>query len=154
MIVIADTSPLNYLILIDEIELLPKLFGTVIVPQAVLTEMQAEGSPQAVKDWFASNPSWINIESASVIDNTIMLGAGECEAISLAREKSADLVLIDDRKARLAAISRGLNVAGTITILESAAKRNLVDLATAFKELAQTNFRIAPRLLQEILDRQ
>jgi predicted nucleic acid-binding protein len=61
--------------------------------------------------------------------------------------------LINDRKARKAAIERGLNVAGTINILESASKRGLVILAEAFKKLEQTNFRIAPGFLAEILKR-
>lgn len=153
MIVIADTSPLNYLVLIDEIEIIPKLFGTVVVPSAVWDELQDAGSPLEVKKWVASNPAWVNVQSASVIDPTILLGAGETEAISLAKEQNADLVLIDDRKARRTAQERGLNVAGTINVPESAAKRKLVDIAVAFDKLQQTNFRVAPRLIQEILNR-
>jgi predicted nucleic acid-binding protein len=153
MIIVSDTSPINYLVLIREIELLPKLFGEVVIPQAVLDELKQEGTPEAVKNWIASNPQWLEIQNAKAIDQTITLGAGEREAISLAVELNADLVLIDDRKARKAAIERGLNVAGTINILESASKRGLVILAEAFKKLEQTNFRIAPSLLAEILKR-
>lgn len=154
MIIIADTSPINYLVLIDEIQVLPKLFGQIVVPQAVWTELHAEGSPPEVKAWIASNPPWVKIEAATLIDQTIMLGAGECEAISLAKEVSADLVLIDDRKARQAALDRGIKVAGTINVLENGAQRGLLDLSVAFSKLQQTNFRVAPKLLQEILDRQ
>ncbi len=71
----------------------------------------------------------------------------------LINEINADLILIDDRKARRIAIERGLNVAGTINILESASKRNLIDIEKAFKDLEQTNFRIAPKILKKILDR-
>ncbi len=153
MIIISDTSPINYLILINEINLLPQLFDKIIIPQAVWNELQDSGSPQDVKDWVFSNPGWIKIKSASTLDHTILLGAGEVEAISLAREINADLILIDDRKARRIAIERGLNVAGTINILESASKRNLIDIKKAFKDLEQTNFRIAPKILKKILDR-
>ncbi|NOT49461.1 MAG: DUF3368 domain-containing protein [Acidobacteria bacterium] len=153
MIVIADTSPLNYLILIGEIEILPKLFGKVLVPKAVWKELSALNSPDAVKDWIVAKPTWIDIHSPTLIDETISLGSGETEAISLAHELQADLVLIDDRKARIAAIDRGLNVAGTINILESAARRGMVDLRIAFADLQKTNFRIAPPLLAEILNR-
>jgi predicted nucleic acid-binding protein len=153
MIIVSDTSPINYLVLIREIELLPKLFGEVVIPQAVLDELKQEGTPEAVKNWIASNPQWLEIQNAKAIDQTITLGAGEREAISLAVELNADLVLINDRKARKAAIERGLNVAGTINILESASKRGLVILAEAFKKLEQTNFRIAPGFLAEILKR-
>ncbi len=153
MIIVSDTSPINYLVLIREIELLPKLFGKVVIPQAVLDELQQTGTPEVVKDWIDLRLQWLEIQNAKAIDQTINLGAGEREAISLALELNADLVLIDDRKARRAAMTRGLNVAGTINILESAAKRGLVNLSQAFQKLEQTNFRIAPDLLTEILKR-
>ena len=153
MIVVSDTSPINYLVLIGEIELLPQLFGQVIIPQAVLVELQKQGTPKTVKDWVNNYPDWLKVQKAAKIDQTITLGAGEREAISLAKEINADLVLIDDRKARKAAIERGLNVAGTINILESASKRGLVDLSKAFQKLQQTNFRVASDLLAEILNR-
>lgn len=153
MIIVSDTSPINYLVLIREIELLPKLFGKVVIPQAVLDELQQTGTPEAVKDWIDLRLQWLEIQNAKATDQTITLGAGEREAISLALELNADLVLIDDRKARKAAMTRGLNVAGTINILESAAKRGLVNLSQAFQKLEQTNFRIAPDLLTEILKR-
>ncbi|MGI9035373.1 MAG: DUF3368 domain-containing protein [Pyrinomonadaceae bacterium] len=153
MIIVSDTSPINYLILIREIELLPKLFGQVIIPQAVSNELQQTGTPAAVRDWIALRPQWLEIQNAKIIDHTMTLGAGEREAISLAVELNADLVLVDDRKARKTAIERGLNVAGIINILESASKRSLVNLAETFQKIRQTNFRIAPDLLKEILQR-
>lgn len=151
MIVVADTSPLNYLVLIDAIKILPDLFGQVIVPEAVWTELAADGSPEQVKVWTRTRPGWIEIESPMVLDTTIKLGDGEVEAISLAKEVGADLVLVDDRKARLAAMERGLVIAGTINVLESAAKRGMIDLEQSFHKLQQTNFRIARPLLDEIL---
>lgn len=153
MIVVSDTSPINYLVLIGEIELLFHLFGKVIIPKAVLDESRKQGTPETVKDWANHYPDWLKIQNAAQIDRTINLGAGERETISLAKEINADLVLIDDRKARKAAIERGLNVAGTINILESASKSGLVDLPTVFQKLQQTNFRIAPVLIVKILKR-
>jgi predicted nucleic acid-binding protein len=154
MIVISDTSPINYLVLIGEIELLPTLFGTIIFPQAVLSELQRVEAPPEVRTWLATNPTWLELRTASVIDTTISLGAGECEAISLAKEINADLVLIDDRKARLAAIERGLSVAGTLNILELASIKNLIELTGAFDKLQQTNFRVSQALLDETLERE
>ena len=152
MIVISDTSPLNYLVLLDEIELLPKLFGTIIIPPAVLSELQRIEAPIEVKAWLSTNPTWLELRTASVIDLTIRLGAGECEAISLAKELNADL--IDDRKARQAAIERGLRVAGTLNILELASIKNLVELTETFDKLQQTNFRVSQELLNEALERE
>jgi predicted nucleic acid-binding protein len=53
MIVVADTTPLNYLILIDLTHILSELFGQVIVPQAVLSESQSPHAPDKVREWFA-----------------------------------------------------------------------------------------------------
>ena len=51
MIVIADASPVNYLILIDQIEILPKLYGEIVIPQSVLAELMVERSPAPVRSW-------------------------------------------------------------------------------------------------------
>ena len=52
MIIVSDTSPINYLVLIGEIEVLQKLAGQVIIPQAVYRELQDPHTPQQVKDWL------------------------------------------------------------------------------------------------------
>lgn len=49
MIVIADTSPLNYLILVDLTQILPDLFGQVLIPQAVLQELQSTSAPEVIR---------------------------------------------------------------------------------------------------------
>ena len=79
----------------------------------------------------------------------IPLALGEVEAISLAIEMKADLLLMDDRRALREAESRGLTVAGTLNILQSAAQRDMLDLPLAIAKLQQTNFHIS----QQILDR-
>jgi predicted nucleic acid-binding protein len=150
MIVVSDTSPINYLVLIEEIDLLPKLFGQVIIPPAVAVELQNAGTPGIVRDLIVSSPEWLKIQKPSSVDLSIALGAGEREVISLTKEMNADLALIDDRKARKIAIGHGLNVTGTLNILESAAKRRMIDPKLAFQKLKQTNFRIAPELLKNI----
>jgi len=77
------------------------------------------------------------------------IGAGERAAISLALSIHADLILIDERKGTQAALERGLEVAGTLGVLQRAARQGLVNLAKAFERLKQTNFRYR----QEIMDR-
>ena len=52
MIVVADTSPLNYLVLIDEVDLLPALFGEVLIPQAVFQELKHPKTPAKVQQWI------------------------------------------------------------------------------------------------------
>ena len=152
MIVISDTSPINYLVLIDEIELLPKLFGEVIVPPEVAKELKHPAAPQKVKQWIASPPQWLEIRPASFIDPTIQLDAGETAAISLALEINADQLLLDDKKAVRVAIARGLGVAGTLNILELAAIKGWIDLPIVIAKLQQTNFRALAELIQKLLD--
>ncbi|MEA5511831.1 hypothetical protein VB715_18830 [Crocosphaera sp. UHCC 0190] len=63
MIIISDTSPLCYLILIDCIEVLPVLYKKVIIPQAVYQELQAEATPELVKKWIQNAPDWLTIRN-------------------------------------------------------------------------------------------
>ena len=152
MIIVSDTTPLNYLVLIGEIDLLEKLFQRVIVPQAVVKEFQHPNTPPIVQNWIANAPSWVEIRSATVIDPTINLGAGETEAISLAIELGADQLLIDERQARKLALARGFAVTGTLNILTFAANQELVDLPTAIVRLQHTTFRAPAALVQILLD--
>lgn len=62
MIAVADTSPLCYLILINEIDLLQKLFREVVVPAAVITELLHEDAPEVVRGWAANLPSWVSVQ--------------------------------------------------------------------------------------------
>lgn len=153
MIVISDTSPLNYLILIDQAELLPRLFGEVLVPQIVLDELGGTGAPEKVLDWLESIPEWMSVKQVKRIDATHLsqLDAGERDAILLAREVSADLVLLDDRQARIAAKKLGLQITGTIGILDRAARAGLIDVIDVVKKLRETDLYIAEELLRELL---
>ena len=61
MIAVSDASPICYLVLIREIELLPRLFSEVLVPRQVLDELRAEGAPAMVRAWADAPPSWISV---------------------------------------------------------------------------------------------
>jgi hypothetical protein len=61
MIVVADTTPLHYLILIQLDDLLPRLFGRVLIPPAVLAELQHPETPDPVRQWFAQPPAWLQV---------------------------------------------------------------------------------------------
>ena len=64
MIVVSDTTPLRHLIAINEAELLPRLYRTVIVPGAVWAELQAEATPPMVKTWLADAPAWLEVRTS------------------------------------------------------------------------------------------
>ena len=152
MIVIADTSPINYLILIDEIHLLRELYGQVILPEAVFEEMQRPTTPEKVRSWISHRPEWVEVRSLGVPTLPLNLGAGEREVITLAQELQADLLLMDDKKARQVAGERNLVVIGTLAVLATAGRRNLVDLPMALERLMETSFRASPDVIKSLLD--
>lgn len=155
MIAVADASPLCYLVLIGEIDLLPKLFGRVLVPHAVITELLHEGAPEAVRVWASNLPAWICAEATPDVLPSGMekLQAGERAAIVLAESSKADIILLDERAARRVAAQRELRVTGTLGVLAEAATRGFVDLATTVDRLRKTTFRCSPVLLKATLDR-
>jgi hypothetical protein len=63
MIVVADTSPINYLLLIKEIDILPKMYGTVVIPRAVQEELLRPVAPEIVRAWIGGAPAWLEIRS-------------------------------------------------------------------------------------------
>ena len=153
-VVVADTSPLRYLVIIGEIDLLPRLFGQVIIPDVVRTELRHIRTPGPVRDWIDIHPPWLHVESARTDPALLVPGldAGEQAAIGLGISLRADLLLMDDRKGVVAAIARGLRTIGTLGVIDLAARRGLVDLPTVVARLRVTNFRIRPELLDELLE--
>lgn len=155
MIVIADTSPINYLIVIGEIDILPILFEDVIIPQAVFDELSHEKASIIVNDFIANKPPWLKVETVEISTDAELakLGRGEREAIILAEKLKVDFLVIDERAGYTEAIRRNLPAVGTLFILELAAKDNLLDLRTSVERLVKTSFRISPNVIKKILDR-
>ena len=60
-VVLSDTSPIRYLVLIGEAEVLPKLYGRVLIPSSVAAELNQRRTPEKVKDWISRPPDWIEI---------------------------------------------------------------------------------------------
>lgn len=151
MLVVADSSPLIVLLNIGHIDVLPTLFGQVIVPPEISAELRRSSRPQNVRDFVASHPSWLVERTPAVVEPIPALHAGERAAISLARELSADLLLIDEVRGRQAAAERHLRFTGTVGVLELAASHRLLDLRDAFERVKQSDFWIAHDLLDERL---
>lgn len=156
MIIVSDTTPLHYLILIGHTELLPNLFGEIIIPEAVFAEMSHERTPAAVFDWMKNLPPWIRVKtpSSATTESIKGLGKGETEAIALALEEKADALLMDDKKAIREARNNGLVVITTLGILELAAIKGLIDFPKVLDELALTSFRLpAEEITEEFFNR-
>ena len=154
MIVIADATPLNYLILIHQADLLPRLFDRVVIPPAVFNELQHAETPESVRNWVVQPPSWLQIHALrSAPDQSLdYLDAGEREAIALAEEIGADQLLLDEIEARREAARRNLPFIGTLGVLREAARRGLVDLSTALALLQETTFYVDPELTRLLLE--
>ena len=140
---------------IDQIQLLPALFGEIVVPEAVARELSDEGSPQIVSEWIEKPPSWLKIQKAALYFDPLLgsLHPGERQVISLAGEINADLLLIDEKAARRIAKERGFKVTGLIGVIEEAAARGMVDVTVAIQRLSETSFRISPQLLKSQVDK-
>ena len=153
-LVVADTSPIFYLLSTGQIELLPSLFTTVFVPDAVHKELCHPAAPPILRAWIAERPSWLNIMPVDLMDarHCKPLGAGERAAITPALSIHADLILIDERKGTSVAISKGFTVNGTLGILRLAAQRGLIDLAATIAKLRLTNFRYLQEMLDDMLN--
>jgi len=155
MLVVADTTPINYLVLIAQIDILAALYTQVVIPSAVAAELQHPKAPAVVRAWIAGPPSWCALRQAqSQPDAALMpLGAGEREAIVLAEELGADAFLTDDLEGREEAMHRGLEVTGTLGILERAALRGLIDLPAVIAQLQATTFYGPPDIIAAMLAR-
>lgn len=156
MIAVADTSPICYLVLIGEVDLLPALFSEVVIPRAVATELSDPRVPASVRDWWQEPPDWIRIaerENEEPPEGLRRLHRGEREAILLAERLEADFVLLDEKAARRAARALGLPAMGLLGLLAAAADRELVDVRRAVDRLRRTNFRVSPALLGDLLKR-
>ncbi len=151
-VVVADTSPLNYLILIQAIDVLPRLYGAIVVPRQVLVEMIDPSAPDDVRTWVSSLPSWIDVREAVVANEEMRhLDPGERAAILLAQSDPDALLLIDEAAGRIEASRRGIRNTGTLGVLRAAATLDFVNLPTALTRLLETNFRVSTDLVSALL---
>jgi predicted nucleic acid-binding protein len=150
-LVIADTGPINYLVQIGHIELLPRMFERVALPVAVQAELSNALAPAPVHLWITNPPAWLEIHDTTGLPQVSGLDEGETSAIALAESLHADLLLIDERDGFRIARNRGLRVTGTLGLLDLAAERGLVDFAQAIHALEGTTFRRPAALLDTLL---
>ena len=152
MKVVSKTSPLRYLIAAGQTDLLPQLFGAIDIPAAVEREMLDPHAPPTVRGWMAQPPAWLRIrhvQSAPDPELTSELDAGEAEAIQLAQELRADMLIMDERRGRQMASQKGIIVVGLLGILRESHRRGLVDNPIAIAaQLRTLGFHASRALLQ------
>lgn len=152
--VVADTSPVSYLVRIGEIDLLKKLYGQIILPSEVLQELLAEDGPMVVRDWARSLPAWVRVQSPERPLTLALpqLHRGESQAIALTEELRAALLLMDDRVGVQVALERGLTLTGTLGVLVEGAQAGLLPIGAALRKLQETNFRATPELYRRAFE--
>ena len=154
MIVVSDTSPLNYLLITGTIDVLPNLFGELHVPTEVIHELQRSGAPSLVRQWASSPPQWLRVSTPTLaVPISVRLDLGEIQAIALATELNADTILIDDRKGRRVVEEHGFAAVSTLAVLEFAAERGLLELKPTLDALRSTTFYITDEYINAALER-
>ena len=161
MIVVSDTTPLISLLKIDHIDLLEKLFGQVLIPQAVFDELTADQrfkqeAEQIRQRRFIIVKAVRNPESANILKRATGLDRGESEAIILTDELSADVLLMDEAKGRAVSFQMGLKVMGTIGVLMAAYEENELtaeEVRTCVQDLQRAGRHISQKHYQMLLDR-
>ena len=155
-VVVADATPLHYLILIESVHVLPDLFEKIHVPGEVRSELIHEATPAVVRAWMQKPPAWLDVLTVPTTpaeDSALQtLDSGERAAIVLAESIRADLLLIDDRAGAILAQRRGLTTTGTLGVLYLASQSGIVQLQDVFVRLQKTNFRYPPSLLETLLE--
>ena len=125
-VVVADSSPLNYLTLIGSVDVLHRLYGTVVVPRQVISELIDAAAPHDVRAWASELPDWIDVRETVIRDDEMMhLDPGERAAIVLAQSEPGALLLIDEAAGRVEATRRGIRNTGTLGVLRAAALKGL-----------------------------
>lgn len=146
MTVIADTSPLQYAVEIDVAPTFFMLYGRIVVPVAVSSEMRHPGAPLLLRRWVEDNQEEIQVRSVQVPDDPrlALLDLGEREAIVLTQLTPGSLLIIDDAEGREEARRRGLRITGLLGVIRDAALRGFLDFDEALQKLRNTDFRLSP----------
>ena len=153
ILIVADTGPINYLIQIGCVEVLAELAEKTVLPASVQAELVHHGAPDVVRAWAVALPAWVEIRAATQPIEAKDLSPADREAIALAKELGAAVLLMDDRHARLCASALGVVTMGTVGLLELAAARELLSLPAALGRLRGTSCFLTEELIENALQR-
>ena len=151
--VISNTTPIIALSIIQKLDLLEQLYGEVWIPPAVEQEVLAGGTRAgAIELISAAYIRTIPLQDARRADLLSDLDRGEAEAIALALEHHADLLIIDERLGRRHAQRLGLTITGVLGVLLRAKRDgHLSQLAPEIDRLQQSGIRLSDKLVTRVL---
>lgn len=158
MIVVSDTSPLSGLAIVGQLELLHVLYGQLVIPPAVASELR-RGSQDDERIAQVLALDWVEVKTSenrqlvSELQSVYRLDRGESEAISLALDLGADALLIDERLGRREASRLGLSITGMLGVLLVAKERNLIGAVRPIVDalISEAAFRISSQLYAEVM---
>ena len=152
--VVSNTTPIISLLKIGKLEILKDLYDEIYIPQEVFNEIEAGKHKKYYLNLLTFE--WIKIEQIQdrkSIAYLLDLDKGEAEAIVLATESEADLILLDESLGRFHAKHAGLRVTGTIGILVKAKKQGLIsELKPLILELKDKGVWLSESLIERILE--
>ncbi len=159
MIIISDTTPIISLIKINRLDLLEKLFGEIIIPEAVFKELTTntafENEAEIVKkSSFLKISSVQNRKALELLQVISGLDEGESEAIILADELKSNVLVIDEKKGRKVAKKLGITITGTIGILIQAYNEKMIseiEIKSYLYQLKNNNIRLSDSLIQQAI---
>ncbi|HRH99292.1 MAG TPA: hypothetical protein PLB55_25340 [Prosthecobacter sp.] len=152
MLIICDTSTLSALAETSLLHLLPQMFARVIITDSVHQECQHPGAPDAMRQWIAQAPEWLEVvaDPVPLLLETSSLGPGEASAITLAwTQRHQSVLILDERRGRAVAKALGLSIIGAMAIVADAARRGLVDFEDALQRLQAADFRLSTLVIEE-----
>lgn len=158
MLIISDTTPIISLIKIGKLDILNSMYGDIIIPVAVYNELVSnplmKNEVETVKkSKFLKVTKVENLFAVKLLQKQLNLGAGESEAIVLSDSLKADLLVIDEKKARGVAENMGIAITGTLGILVDAKRQNrLKELKPLLDNMIINNIRISDKLYNDVLE--
>ncbi|MDH4477053.1 MAG: hypothetical protein QE274_11290 [Verrucomicrobiaceae bacterium] len=151
-VVVCDTSVLSYLVLIEQLNLLPKLFGHITIPRTVLAECLHPDAPELLRSALRPElPSFaVTLVGGPNLPETASLDPGEAEAISIAwHHRSDSLLLNDEKQGRAIATSLGLQVRGLLGLLMEGHRQQFLEFDSAIERLKSLGFRLSEQLIAD-----
>ena len=156
-IVVADAGPLIAFAVIDGLSILQQLFSSIVITDSVRDECLAKPGPDTKRIKAAIEAGWLVVEPIAdpVPSLSPSLGVGESDSIRCALQAPDDtLLIVDDRLARRYALKQGLNIAGTVRLLDLAEQRGVIGSAKSqIRNMSRSGYRVSTDLLRKIRSR-
>jgi predicted nucleic acid-binding protein len=157
VLVVSNTSPIIKLAAIGQLDLLRQLYTTIVIPAAVYNEIVVSGYGQPGSHEVATEPWFVRHDVTAIMEVHALLGAGlgrgEAEAIILADEQHASLLLIDEKRGRQVATSRSLALTGLLGVLLAAKRSGLISAVRPLLDALRmaAGFRVSPAVYASVL---